>query len=223
VEETVTARLVIVEDHGLIAETVATALAADGFEVAVVDAVTSQDVVADVAEHDPEVVLLDLDLAGRDATPLIPDLGRGGAAVVMLTGITDPIRLARCVRAGAVGIVDKGVAFADLLDAVLETLEHGALLTSHEREEHLALLRKHEAGRARDLEPFERLTPREAEVLGELVEGHSVDAIAKVAVVSVATVRTQVRAILRKLGVTSQLEAIAEARRIGWTPPQERD
>jgi two-component system, NarL family, nitrate/nitrite response regulator NarL len=57
---------------------------------------------------------------------------------------------------------------------------------------------------------------REAEVLRGLIEGRSVDELAQEAFVSIATVRSQVRAILRKLGVTSQLAAVGLARRAGW-------
>jgi DNA-binding NarL/FixJ family response regulator len=50
------------------------------------------------------------------------------------------------------------------------------------------------------------------------MEGRSVDRIAETSFVSSDTVRTQVRAILTKLGVNSQLEAVAMARRAGWFP-----
>jgi two-component system nitrate/nitrite response regulator NarL len=56
--------------------------------------------------------------------------------------------------------------------------------------------------------PFERLSPRERQVLRALCDGKSVTAI--------ATVRAQVRAVLAKLGAGSQLEAVAEANRCGW-------
>jgi two-component system nitrate/nitrite response regulator NarL len=52
--------------------------------------------------------------------------------------------------------------------------------------------------------------------------GRTVQEIAAEAVVSVATVRTQVRAVLRKLDVPSQVAAIGRARAAGWIPPQER-
>ena len=67
-----------------------------------------------------------------------------------------------------------------------------------------------------DHTPFQRLSPRERTVLAALVEGESVTDIAARAVVSVATVRTQVRAILEKVGVCSQLEAVALAHKHGW-------
>ena len=214
-----TARLAIVEDHGLIAETVGAALRARGFETTVVDALGTDDIVGAAATSDPDLVLLDLELgAGRDALEFVPALTAHVAPVVMMTGVTDPVRLARCVRAGAVGIVDKAMGFDRLCDAVAHTLDRGALLSPHEREEHLQLLRRHEAHVDQRLAPFRQLTPREDEVLRALCHGRSVDEIAARGAVSVATVRTQVKAILRKLGVGSQLAATALARESGWVP-----
>ncbi len=209
-------RVAVVDDHGLIAHTLATALSANGVLVSVIDPLASGDLVSAVRAVEPTLLLLDLDLGdGGDATDLIPVLAEE-TTVVMVTGVTDAVRQARCVRAGAVGIVDKSSSFDQLLAAVGQALRDGTLLTAHEREEHLALLRKHEAEQEERLAPFAALTPREAEVLGALMRGESVEQIAKRAVVSLATVRTQVRAILSKLGVSSQLAATARAHEAGW-------
>jgi DNA-binding CsgD family transcriptional regulator len=53
--------------------------------------------------------------------------------------------------------------------------------------------------------------------LGELMEGHCAEEIANAAFVSISTVRSQIKAILHKLGVNSQLAAVALARRNGWS------
>jgi DNA-binding NarL/FixJ family response regulator len=63
---------------------------------------------------------------------------------------------------------------------------------------------------------LERLTRREREVLEGLVAGLSPSAIAERDFVSVITVRNQVQAILTKLNVHSQLEAVATVHRYGW-------
>ena len=86
-------------------------------------------------------------------------------------------------------------------------------------DERRSLLQATKAARAREAvlaEPFERLSSRETQVLQALADGRSVAEIARDWVVSEATVRTQVRAVLTKLGVTSQLAAVAAARRAGW-------
>ena len=56
-------------------------------------------------------------------------------------------------------------------------------------------------------------------MLGALVDGLSAEEIAEAHFVAVTTVRSQVRGILQKLGVRSQLAAVATANRAGWTPP----
>jgi len=67
---------------------------------------------------------------------------------------------------------------------------------------------------------LELLTPREAQVLGHLMEGRPVRDIAHVSFVSEATVRTQVKSILAKLEVTSQLAAVGAAHLVDWRPPE---
>ena len=60
---------------------------------------------------------------------------------------------------------------------------------------------------------------RESEVLGHLMKGRAVREIAGLSVVSEATVRTQVKSILAKLEVSSQLAAVGLAHEIGWQAP----
>ena len=70
------------------------------------------------------------------------------------------------------------------------------------------------------IELFARLTEREQVVLSELMEGNCAEDIAKAAFVSISTVRSQIKAILQKLGVNSQLAAVAMARRPGVPEPR---
>jgi DNA-binding NarL/FixJ family response regulator len=69
------------------------------------------------------------------------------------------------------------------------------------------------------LASFTSLSKREEEVLAGLMEGYGPPEQAGRDLLSVQTVRTQVKSVLRKLGVRSQLEAVAHARRAGWSPP----
>ena len=97
-----------------------------------------------------------------------------------------------------------------LLRVVMGAARGETLLDPVERERLLHQLRQHRVTRKRDLAPFERLTPREQQVLRALSVGLTVPRIAQAWVVSEATVRSQVHAVLRKLDVRSQLEAV------GW-------
>lgn len=214
--------LLIVDDHELLAESLAWALRAEGFEVAVVPPTSAEAVLEAAAKHEPQVALLDLDL-GRpmgSSLPLIAPLRSSGVLVVVVTGVSDRVRLAECLEAGAAGLLHKAASFDYLVEAVLEVLELGTLITAHRRSDMLSELRAQRAQRRRVLEPFMRLTPREQEVLRALLEGNAAETIARTSYVSLATVRSQIRAVLQKLGVNSQLAAVAKARASGWPPPE---
>lgn len=210
-------RVMLVEDHTLLAQSVTVALSMEGFEVIRLAGLDFAAVIAAAAEHRPEIVLLDLVLEGGvTALPLIPSLRELGAGVVVVTGETNRVRLAECIEAGALGIVGKHEPFEHLIAAVHHASDGGSLLTTSQRSELLQELRSHRVDVAERLEPFERLTPREREVLGALVDGCSVESIARTNFVAVATVRSQIRSVLSKLGVNSQLAAVALARKGRW-------
>lgn len=211
-------RVLIVEDHELLAQSLVFALRADGFDVHESKTLQGSGILEAAAELEPDVVLLDLDIGGDlgSSVPLIQPLHEHGACVVMLTGITDRVRLAECVEAGAIGIVSKSEPFDRLVDAVKDAVELGTLLSPGQRDELLAELRRQRRADRERLAAFRHLTPREQDVLGALMDGKSAEQIAREAVVSVATVRSQIRSVLQKLGVHSQLEAVALARRSGW-------
>ncbi len=216
-----TGSLLIVDDHELLAQSLAWSLRAEHFDVTVVVPSSTADILAASRRHDPDVVLLDLELRGDigDSQRLIPPLREQGVLVVMLTGVTDRVRLAECLEAGAAGLLSKSSSFDELLDGVREVLQLGTLISAHRRSDLLAELRAQRSDRHRRFEPFDRLTPREQDVLRSLLEGRSAETIARDAYVSIATVRSQIRAVLLKLEVNSQLAAVALAHRAGWPAP----
>ena len=79
-------------------------------------------------------------------------------------------------------------------------------------------LRIERASVRKSLSPFERLTTRESPVLSALIDGLSGEEIAEAHFVALTTVRSQIRSLLQKLGVRSQLAAVAHANRAGWKP-----
>ena len=211
--------VLLVEDHELLAQSVGLALGAEGGRV-LVSALASLDaVLAEAQEPAPDVVLLDLDLGGSvgDGVALIAPLRRLGARVVVVTGSREEHRHGLCLEQGADAVLDKSTGLDELLQAVLLTAAGGSPLDEGRRHHLLTALRRRRAASLRRLEPFERLTPRERQVLGCLVEGVPAEAIARSWVVSEATVRTQIRGVLTKLGVSSQLAAVAAARAAGWS------
>ena len=100
-----------------------------------------------------------------------------------------------------------------LLDAVLRAARGEDVMEPAVRRRMLQEARSRAWCAPTELAPFGRLSAREAQVLRALAQGQSVGAIAEAWFVSEATVRSQVRAILAKLDVSSQLEAVAAAHR----------
>jgi DNA-binding NarL/FixJ family response regulator len=217
------ARLAIVEDHALLAQSLAFALMNLGVDVMVVADLSPAAVVETLRTNEPDMVLLDFDLGdagvGLDLIPAITELG---LRVVMLTGEKSPVTLAECVEAGAIGIIDKSEPFARLIEQVRDVADGRGILSRPARDSLLAELRAHRTQESHRLSPFQRLTVRESEVLQDLVEGKNAERIAEESYVSVATVRSHIKAVLAKLGVNSQLAAVAMVRRAGWSTADRR-
>ncbi len=220
----VAARVAIVEDHGLLAQSLGFALSNLGIHVTVIDDLDRGAVMTVLRETELHMVLLDFDLGdaglGLHLVAPITDLG---LRVIMLTGETNPITLAECVEAGAVGIINKSEPFERLIERVTDVVDGRGILSTSVRENLLADLRAHRAREGERLAPFARLTVRESEVLQDLIEGKNAETIAIESYVSIATVRSHIKALLSKLGVNSQLAAVAMAQRSAWASRHPRD
>lgn len=211
--------VLVVEDHVLLAHSLVIALNAEGCRAGVAELVDTVTLLQQVQTERPGIILLDLDLGTLgDGLALVQPLTELGARVLVVSGTTDGLRFAEAVERGAVGFVSKRVPFEHLLSVVLEVAAHRPVLSDAQRNELISELRTARASRKRDLAPFEALTPKERAVLAALARGQRAETIAAAAVVSLATVRSQIRGVLAKLGVSSQLEAVALAWAVGWLP-----
>ena len=211
-------RVALVEDHVLLAQSVGFALRAEGIHVVTGDLSGERELIESLAPGPDLLVLLDLDLGEPlvDGVRLIAPLRAHGARVLVVTGTTDRLRIAAALEAGAVGYVGKERHFDVLLATALRAVNGETVIDECERQDLLAALRADRRDTERRLAPFQQLTPKETLVLDELAQGKSVESIASEWVVSEATVRTQVRGVLTKLDVRSQLAAVAKARSAGW-------
>ena len=143
----------------------------------------------------------------------MPRLCRAGWRVLLFTASRNQTRLAVAVAAGAIGWVCKSSPFDDLVQTVVRAAAGRPLLGAGEHARLLALARTAGAAVRLERERWQRLTPREREVVSRIVAGRRPAHIAAEFVVSVATVRSQIRSILAKLEVGSQLEVAALVRR----------
>jgi DNA-binding NarL/FixJ family response regulator len=211
-------RVLIVEDHALVAISLRLALESRGWEVATTDGPTADAIIRQAAEFRPQCVLLDIGLGKvvGSGINLIRPLRATRAEVVMLTAETRRTVLASCVEAGAAGWIGKD-AFLDEVVAYLDDVIAGeSIIGCASREAMLDELRIERASQRQARSPFERLTHRECEVLDALMDGLSAEEIAETQFVALTTIRSQIRSVLQKLGVRSQLAAVAHANRAGW-------
>lgn len=217
-------RVAIVEDHSLFAEALEIAVELEGYDVRRIPLLpgvhSPTSMIAPVLRTRPRVALLDLDLGDYgNGIRLIAPLSREGVAVVVVTASTDMPRWGEALWNGARVVLSKSAG----LNEVLSTLRrlHGGLsvLAVEDRERLLEAWH----GQSKAIQglraQLDRLTRREAEVLGSLMAGKQVRDIAEASVVSEATVRSQVKTILAKLGVSSQLAAVGVAHKADWRPP----
>jgi len=216
-------RVVVVDDHSLFAESLAIALRATGVSAQSVvprDEMTAARLTREIRHAHPDLVLLDLALGcGVEGTSLVSSLTGFGMAVVLVTGSGDRSRHGEALAAGAVAVVHKSLPFATIV-ATVSRIRAGLPVMSREARGELVAAHREAQATEHDVRlRFEQITRREAEVLGLLMAGKQVSDIARTRVVSESTVRTQVKSILAKLQVSSQLSAVGLAHEVGWQPP----
>lgn len=214
--------VLIVEDHALLAHSLATALRAVGVR-ATVAGTREENRLVTAVRRERTLVMLDLDLGdGLTGLQLIPALRAAGARVLVVSGSTDRLAFAAAVDAGASGWVPKSAPFEDLVQAVAAAARGESLLSPTERQVLIAELRGSGTRLREHVSALASLSPKERRVLGRVMAGLPAQEIAAESFVSIATVRTQIRAILLKLGANSQRGAVAIARAAGFTGEETR-
>lgn len=209
------APVLIVDDHELVGTSLLLSLRRESFDAHLVTRGDADAVLAATARLTPGVVLLDLDLGrdqrGRplDGTRLVGPLTAAGWKVIILSGSADRAGIGAALDAGALAWVPKNAPLPALVAAVRAAQEDRPVMPPERREQLIATARRVAAEQARLAAKLARLSRREREVLAMLAQGRRAQAVADHFVVSLATVRTQIRGVLAKLEVSSQLEAVA--------------
>lgn len=167
----------------------------------------------------PDVILLDVRMPGMSGLTVLERLGETGVKtpVLMLTTSTEDKDLIAAVRGGAKGYLLKDLEPDELISSLGKIME-GECAIAPEMTGVLARV-VHGDEPAGDSETgFAELTPREMEILCHLAEGQSNKVIARELGISNGTVKLHVRAILRKLQVSSRVEAAVLAVEEGIGP-----
>jgi len=203
-------RVMIVEDHRVVAEGLAALIDSQGDLKVVGQAGTVAECADRAAEVRPDVVLLDFRLpdgTGADAASGIREVRPDAKMIFLTREDSDAARFA-AVQSGASAFVHKSRAASEVVAAIRDVARGMMLITPRTIATLLAKRRAIDA-------QLERLTPREKEVLRLLAEGLSSRSVAAELGISYTTVRTHIRSLGSKLGVHSKLEAIVKARELG--------
>jgi DNA-binding NarL/FixJ family response regulator len=208
-----TIRILIADDHPLVREGLKAALAPLPEVEIVAEAATGHAAIREAVLHQPDVVVMDLqmpELNGIDATR---ELGRvvPSAAVLVLTMFDDDDWVFAAMRAGARGYVLKGAEQQELARAIMAVAAGEAIFGPAVATRVLAYF----ATPARTPTPFPELTDREREVLDLIAAGHTNHQIAERLGLSAKTVANHISAIFAKLQVADRTQAILRARDAG--------
>jgi two-component system response regulator DevR len=203
-------RVLIVEDHRVVAEGLAALINHQGDMTVVGSVGTVAETTEAAAALDPDVVLLDFRLpdgSGPDAAAAIRAV-RPAAKMIFLTREDTELARFAAIQSGASAFIHKSRAGSDVVGAIRDVARGKMLITPRTIATLLAKRREIDA-------QLDRLTPREKDVLRLMAEGYPSRAIAAELGISYTTVRTHIRGLGSKLAVHSKLEAIVKARELG--------
>jgi DNA-binding NarL/FixJ family response regulator len=169
----------------------------------------SRKVMSDINLLKPEVILMDIDMPGRngiEAVQLIRQVNKD-IKIIMLTVFDDNKTVFDAICVGASGYLLKKHCFEELFGAINESLNGGAPLSPSIARIILDHLAQNSSG---TIEKYD-LTRREREILDGLVKGYSYHKIATSLNIGFETVKKHIRNIYEKLHVHNQTEAVAKA------------
>jgi two-component system, NarL family, invasion response regulator UvrY len=183
-------RVAIAEDHTLVREALKSLLENSGRVEVVGEATTGDEAVEIVAQRQPDVLLLDIAMPGKDGLAAIMDIAglQVQTRVLVVSMAADDTYAVRAVRAGAAGYLNKTAKSGELISAIDAVLAGQRVVPDGS-----------DAQGAPGTNPAQVLSPREFQVLGHLASGLTNREIAKMLEISVKTVDTHRGHVLKKL------------------------
>jgi DNA-binding NarL/FixJ family response regulator len=221
-------RILIADDHLFYREGVRTLLKGVPQVEIVGDATSGDDAVAQAAQLQPDIVLMDIKMPGLNGIEATRHIRQNQPriGVLVVTMFDDDETVFAAMRAGARGYLLKDADREELVRAV-SAVHRGEAIFSPAIAQRMVQYFAGLAGRANAPErsvagssgsarPFPKLTEREREVLELIAQGHSNPAIAERLVLSVKTVQNHVSSILGKLQAVDRAQVIVRARDAGF-------
>jgi DNA-binding NarL/FixJ family response regulator len=210
-------RVLIVDDHPLTRDALSALLTQNGFSL-VGEAADGEEAIELARTLQPDLILLDLSMPGMDGLQALPRLRETapGCEIVMLTASVAEENLLAAIRAGAAGYLLKTEPPERIVEFLRGTADGEAALSGSVARRLLEKVREGKDLNGSVPDSIARLlSAREVEVLLLLDERLGTDEIALRLFISEHTVRSHVKSLLRKLGVSSRrqaLEVLAAAR-----------
>ncbi|MEW5871803.1 MAG: response regulator transcription factor [Chloroflexota bacterium] len=211
-------RVVIVDDHPIVRAGMRMILEAAPDVAILAEGACGADALRLVAEHTPDVLVLDVNLPDINGVQVTQQLHQQGdsTAILILTVQADSQTVFGLLESGAVGYVLKDEALEALLSAVRAAACGESWLSPAVASQVVRrAVQSPPAQAALREKPIEPLTGRELEVLRLIAQGLDNNAIAERLVVATRTVQNHVSTIYGKLGVASRTEAVLYAIRTG--------
>lgn len=207
-------KILIADDHALFRDGVRQLLTQLDDDVVVTEAGNCQQMLAAIeADAQLQLALLDLCMPGQDGFTALDTIARSYPAlpIVVLSASESPEDMRRALGNGAMGYIPKSASAPVILNALRLVLAGGIYVPP-------ALL-KTESRPLVDAAPTPRkLTPRQLDVLGRMIEGKANKVIAAELSVSEATVKAHISAVFDALNVTNRTMAARVAARFGLHP-----
>jgi two-component system nitrate/nitrite response regulator NarL len=206
-------RVLIVDDHALFRSGVKALLGRQAGIDVVGEAGDGLEGVKRAKALKPDVVLLDLHMpgmSGREAVRVIQDEAPA-SRVLMLTVSEDAEDLLETLKSGAAGYLLKNIDADYLLDSIRRAARGESVMSPQMTGKLVTGLKSLARGDAGAPDERERLTPREREILQQLARGASNKEIARALDLAESTVKIHVQHILRKLNLTSRVQAAVYA------------
>lgn len=193
--------LLIVDDHAVVREGLAAMLGSDPGIARITTAASGADAVRACEKEVPGVMLLDLRMPGGDGLGVLDTIRARWPAVrvILLSASATAAEVGRARRAGAAGHLSKTTDRAALLAAIRLAAAGGSCFADD------GAVPVDDHG----------LSVRELEVLSHLGRGLSNDDLGRVLGVSAETIKSHLKSIFAKLGVTGRTEAVARAFELG--------